>query len=219
MDATPCWVTLNISTAKHVQVCPGLASFRPQNCTPHLIHGSLSPLKSTFQMASGTVPPHSQGSWSWKTDKPTDHITPSVAIGHIYLVLWCGLIIYRQEKRVLDRSTLLWVPACKPLLPPILVLSSRTWWYSDECPFTINKLQWHLLSTIFATGRCFALSPAACTHTRTDCLEGKRKNYQVCSVQYCVQQLCTVQCTHIWTDLTVLWIGFCLTGPTSLCLD
>jgi len=26
------------------------------------------------------------------------------------------------------------------------------------------------------------------------------KNYQVCSVQYCVQQLCTVRCTHIWTD-------------------
>jgi len=26
-----------------------------------------------------------------------------------------------------------------------------------------------------------------------------------------VQQLCTVRCTHIWTDLTVLWIGFCLT--------
>ena len=51
-----------------------------------------------------------------------------------------------------------------------------------------------------------------------DCLEGKRENYQVCSVQYCVQQLCTVQCTHIWADLTVLWIGFCLTGPISLCL-
>jgi len=30
-----------------------------------------------------------------------------------------------------------------------------------------------------------------------DHLEGKRENYQVCSVQYCVQQLCTVQCTHI----------------------
>jgi len=30
-----------------------------------------------------------------------------------------------------------------------------------------------------------------------DCLEGKRENYQVCSVQYCVQQLCTVRCTHI----------------------
>ena len=23
----------------------------------------------------------------------------------------------------------------------------------------------------------------------------------------------------LWTDLTVLWIGFCLTGPISLCLD
>jgi len=53
-----------------------------------------------------------------------------------------------------------------------------------------------------------------------ECLEGKRENYQVCSVQHCVQQLCTVQCRHIlWTDLTVLWIGFCLTGPISLCLD
>ena len=51
-----------------------------------------------------------------------------------------------------------------------------------------------------------------------DCLECKRENYQVRSVQYCVQQLCTVQCTHVWTDLTCLWIGFCLTGPISLCL-
>ena len=31
----------------------------------------------------------------------------------------------------------------------------------------------------------------------TVCLEGKRENYQVCYVQYCVQQLCTVKCTHI----------------------
>ena len=51
-----------------------------------------------------------------------------------------------------------------------------------------------------------------------DCLEGKRENYQVCSVQYCVQQLYTVNCTHM-KRLTVLWIGFCLTGPISLCLD
>jgi len=27
-----------------------------------------------------------------------------------------------------------------------------------------------------------------------DCLKGKRENYQVCSVQYCVQQLYTVNC-------------------------
>jgi len=36
-----------------------------------------------------------------------------------------------------------------------------------------------------------------------DCLEGKRENYQVCCVQYCVQQLYTVSCTHTWTELTV----------------
>jgi len=58
-----------------------------------------------------------------------------------------------------------------------------------------------------------------CVTWGPSCLEGKRENYQVCSVQYCVQQLCTVQCTHVWTDLTVLWIGICLTGPISLCLD
>jgi len=51
-----------------------------------------------------------------------------------------------------------------------------------------------------------------------DCLEGKTGNYQVCSVQYCVQQLYTVNCTLVWTELTVLWIGFCLTGPISVCL-
>jgi len=54
-----------------------------------------------------------------------------------------------------------------------------------------------------------------------DCLEGKRENYQVCSVQYCVQQLYTVNCTHInrtnssldwvlshWAHFTVLRIIF-----------
>jgi len=38
--------------------------------------------------------------------------------------------------------------------------------------------------------------------------------------------LCNVVCNNcaqcdahtLWTDLTVLWIGFCLTGPISLCL-
>jgi len=36
-----------------------------------------------------------------------------------------------------------------------------------------------------------------------DCLESESENY-VCSVQYCVHQLCTVQCTRIWLDLTVV---------------
>ena len=36
------------------------------------------------------------------------------------------------------------------------------------------------------------------TRGKDDRLEDKRENYQVCSVQYCAQQLlCTVQCTHI----------------------
>jgi len=33
-----------------------------------------------------------------------------------------------------------------------------------------------------------------------DCVEGRGGNCQVCSVQYCVQQLCTVRCTDIWTN-------------------
>ena len=42
-----------------------------------------------------------------------------------------------------------------------------------------------------------------------------------CSIQmwprsYCVQKLCTVMSTLRWAVLTVLWIGFCHTGPISL---
>ena len=48
---------------------------------------------------------------------------------------------------------------------------------------------------------------------------GKRGDYQNCSVLYCVLKLCTVISTRRWAVLTVLCIGFCLTGPISLCLD
>ena len=47
---------------------------------------------------------------------------------------------------------------------------------------------------------------------------GKREYYQNRSVPYCVLKLCTVISTLRWAVLTVLWIGFCLTGPISLCL-
>jgi len=40
--------------------------------------------------------------------------------------------------------------------------------------------------------------------SNSDCLEGKREICQVCSVLCCVQHLCTVQCAHIRTDLTVV---------------
>jgi len=44
---------------------------------------------------------------------------------------------------------------------------------------------------------CIPLPSSRHHRSSVDCLEGKGENYQVCSVQYCVQQLCTVQCTHI----------------------
>ena len=55
--------------------------------------------------------------------------------------------------------------------------------------------------------------------SNSDCLEGKWETYHVCSVQCCVQQLCTVQCTHMnrpnssldwvlshWAHFTVLTV-------------
>jgi len=40
-----------------------------------------------------------------------------------------------------------------------------------------------------------------------DCLEGEREDCQVCFVLHCVRLSCTVQCTHIWTDLMVVcWL-------------
>ena len=48
---------------------------------------------------------------------------------------------------------------------------------------------------------------------------GKRGDYQNCSVLYCVLKFCTVISTLRWAVLTVLWIGFCHTGPISLCID
>jgi len=41
-----------------------------------------------------------QGSWSWQTDRQTNHSTPSVATGRIYTVLWCGLKITRDINKI-----------------------------------------------------------------------------------------------------------------------
>ena len=51
------------------------------------------------------------------------------------------------------------------------------------------------------------------------CLEVRRAIIRtvLCCVVY--WKLCTVISTLRWALLTVLWIGFCLTGPISLCLD
>jgi len=69
---------------------------------------------------------------------------------------------------------------------------------------------WHVLSAF--KQRCVPRFhfPSNRHHwSNGDCLEGKREDYQVCSVQYCVQHLCTVQCAHMkrsnsclnWLDL------------------
>jgi len=92
--------------------------FSPENCpftwrdmNPHLTHGSFGPPESTTQTASRAVQPFLQGSRSWQTDRQTDHATPSVTIGRIYVVLWCSL------KHCRTRPT---------------IASPLTWYYSNN---------------------------------------------------------------------------------------
>ena len=53
---------------------------------PHLIHGSPGPPKSSTQTAARSVQPFFAGLTS-VIDRPTDHATRSVRIGHIYVSL------------------------------------------------------------------------------------------------------------------------------------
>jgi len=52
-------------------------------------------------------------------------------------------------------------------------------------------------------------------------VEGKRENYQVCSICaiLCATIVHNAMDTNTRIHTTVLWIGFCLTGPILLCLD
>ena len=56
------------------------------------------------------------------------------------------------------------------------------------------------------------LSYAGCLEVR-----GEIIRTVLCCIVY--WKLCTVRSTLSWALLTVLWIGFCLTGPISLCVD
>ena len=65
---------------------------------------------------------------------------------------------------------------------------------SDGSIGTIHSVQWGLkhvdnVSPIISSIRQHL--------SYDDCLEDKRKDYQNCSVLYCVTQLCTVICTLI----------------------
>jgi len=78
----------------------------------------------------------------------------------------------------------------------VIALTLLVWWYGLE---VYKAAKDYLLQVPFPWSRHYRSSD--------NCLEGKRGNYQVCSVQYCVQQLCAMQCIHIWTDLTVVcWL-------------
>ena len=90
-------------------------------------------------------------------------------------------------------------------------------WYADDvklyssCTISINDIDFELQMNLdkicklandwqlpISYTKCNVLAPLPSNRhhpSNGDCLEGKRENYQVCSVQYCVQQLCTVQCT------------------------
>jgi len=47
-------------------------------------------------------------------------------------------------------------------------------------------------------------------------VRGKMIRSVLCNIAHNNYAQCNA---HTWTDLTVLWSGFCLTGPISLCLD
>ena len=129
------------------------------------------------------------------------------------------------SENVLGDGCSLMLARCVSNLPRLAALQLAS------CDFTSALFDQHLSSLTDAFQRmlitvlllllwqgCTVLCPLPSSRhhwSNSDCLEGKRENYLVCSVQYCVQQLCT----HISTDRTVLWIEFCLTGPISLCLD
>jgi len=80
---------------------------------------------------------------------------------------------------------------------------------------SLNSLPGALSLTLTLHIRPFSSSLPSNRHNRSngDFLESKRENYQVCSVQYCVQQLCTVQCTHLNRPNSSLDSFFVSLGP------
>jgi len=65
----------------------------------------------------------------------------------------------------------------------------------------------------------YAPSPLTDNISYDGCLEERgEEDYQNCSVLYCVLKLCTVISTLRWAVLTVLWVGFCHSGPILPCI-
>jgi len=109
--------------------------------------------------------------------------------GHYYFVLWFLLSSYFFSR--LFSAVAGWMSAILPhMVWPYATLGCRS-----ETLGIIPHSSYYLFDVIFTS---FVPLPSNRHHRRYgDCLEGKGENYHVCSVQYCVQQLCTVRCTHI----------------------
>ena len=70
------------------------------------------------------------------------------------------------------------------------------WWVMGLPCFNTYQLSAHTHTVVL---RGSPLPSNRHYQSNGDCLEGKRENYQLYSVQYCAPQLCTVQCTHMNT--------------------
>jgi len=135
------------------------------------------------------------------------------------LSFWCWFSQVVLEKRPLNGCSLHLVRKISifAILRPLLNLNQSRFCWFLMLLFTVELVCSAYLKVVNCCLCVHNPLPSNRHHrNNSDCLEGKRENYQVCSVQYCAQQLCTVQYTHIWTDLTVPRIGFCLTGRISL---
>ena len=127
--------------------------------------------------------------WRWALVSP-DGVAPSRMVGvSAYVNLPCTMK---------SRNSLL-APA--QLGGPGKRAVKWLWWWWSLLLFQKRTFggKRHALSTMSKTDyiRGHHLSSNIHHWSNDDCLESKRENYQVCSVQCCVQQLCTVHCTHI----------------------
>ena len=93
-----------MSTAGHIQTCRGSAQFALK-----IAHSCLGLWTLSNAWFLGPTSPHPngilissavlQGSRSLQTERQTDHATPSITIGCIYLVQQCDLIITNNTKQ------------------------------------------------------------------------------------------------------------------------
>ena len=131
--------------------------------------------------------------------------------GNIYLkMLTVAASLISIRRRIFVIHTSSWENICNPTAHSFKLASSLHWLLH----ILLKKLLLYLV--IYDSQRWW---PRTQTSELQCSSGGKREDYQNCSLLYCVLKLCTVISTHRWAVLTVLWFGFCLTGPISLCVD